>query len=169
MIQPWQPKDIVDQLPRHASPNHGPKRTETRGIILHSTRSGVSIGADRLSREYGITVNYFRMPAAQASAHYVVGYDEGQVAQMVDLDYMCWAQQEDNEYYIGAEFTQPLPTDAYSQWQLETGRSLLHSLALRYGFPLDRQHVLRHMDTAQGKRNGKSDPGDLLDIDYMLA
>ncbi len=102
------------------------------------------------------------------SSHYVVGFDLGQVAQMVDLDYMAWHAEEDNEYYLGIEFTQPLPTDSYSQWQVDCGRTLLGQLASSYSFPLDRLHILRHQDTLQGKRWGKSDPGDLLDIDYML-
>lgn len=153
----------------YQSPNHGVSRLVTKGVILHSTRSGVSTGSDRLSREFDRTINYFMMPAAQASAHYVIGYDEGQVAQMVVLDYMAWHAGPLNTEYLGIEFTQPTIHDEYSQWQLDCGREVLRSLSKLYGFALNRETILRHQDTEQGKFWGKSDPGDLLNVAYLLG
>ena len=141
------------------SPNHGGVRPETKGVILHSTRSGRTVPNAR-EEEYGLTVNYFLAPGTPASAHRVIGVSEGQHALMVEDEMMAWHVAEDNTRYLGIEFCQPLPTDEYSDWQLEEGALTVAFWSKEFGFNVNTDTCPRHQDTAQGKRSGKSDVGN---------
>jgi len=73
---------------------------------------------------------------------------------------MAWHAAEDNTYFLGMEFCQPMPDDAYSEWQLEEGAKTIAEWSRKFDFPISLSTLPRHQDTFQGKRNGKSDPGD---------
>lgn len=134
------------------SPNHGKARAGTRGIILHSTRSG------RAGREaeYQRTLRYMLEPDT-VSAHRVIGVAENQHAIVVEDDLMAWHSAEDNAYWLGIEFCQPLPDDEYSEWQIEQGIAVCVEWCKKYN--ITPETIVRHSESAQGRRNGKSDPG----------
>lgn len=136
------------------SPNQDGKRPGTTGIILHSTRSGKP-GAD----DYYLTVNYFEQRGT-ASAHRVIGRKQGQHAQMVADEKIAWHAKEDNRYWLGIEFAQAVPADDYTQWQFDTGVAVCVQWCKKFGIEPSFDTIMRHQDTAQGKRDGKSDPGD---------
>ena len=138
--------------------NHGGRRPGTRGTVLHSTRSGRTTPQAK-EEEYELTVRYFQTPGVQASAHRVIGILPGQNAAMVNDYDMAWHAAEDNEFYLGIEFCQPLPSDEYSDWQLEEGALTVAFWAKQFGFAINTDTCPRHSDTTQGKRSGKSDPG----------
>jgi len=141
------------------SPNHGGPRSQTRGVVLHSTRSGAT-GTDALSQEYDRTISWFMQPGAEASAHRVIGYVPGQHAQLVADDNIAWHAGDLNEAWLGIEFCQPRPEDPYSQWQIETGAAVVAEWLRQYGLEPSAATIVRHQDTEQGRREGKSDPGD---------
>ncbi len=149
----------------YSSPNHGPRRSVTKGVVVHSTRSG------RLSQEeeYEITVEWFLNPSAQVSAHRVIGYYEGQHAQLVDDDLEAWAARDHNTTHLQVELCQPLPSSPFSDYQYKTLAALCAHWARKYGFPLDRDHIRGHDEIPPGIREGKSDPGSLFDWDKLLA
>lgn len=88
---------------------------------------------------------------------------------MVADDNIAWHSQENNQSYLSIEFCQPLPTDPYSEWQFETGVAVCVEWCRRYGIRPSFSTIPRHSDTAQGKRNGKSDPGVLFDYANFVA
>ena len=146
------------------SPNHGGVRTRTLGVILHSTRSGV---AGRVA-EYHRTVNYM-MKVGTVSSHRVIGVIDGEHAQLVDDDLVAWHAQEDNHYYLSIEFCQPRPQDSYTQYQEETGIAVVVEWFTRYGIVPGTSTIMPHSGTAQGRRNGKSDPGPLFNLDRFVS
>lgn len=148
----------------YSSPNHGPRRLATKGIIVHSTRSG----RFSLREEYERTIAWFMNPSAQASAHRVIGYYEGQHAQLVDDDLEAWAAREYNAAYLQVELCQPLPSSPFSEYQYRTLAALCTYWAQRYGFPLDRKHIQGHEEIPPGEREGKSDPGRMFDWGKLL-
>lgn len=103
------------------------------------------------------------------SSHRVIGVLEGQHAMMVDDDLIAWAAQEDNQEYLSIEFCQPKPLDIYSPWQFNTGVAVCIGWCRRYGLVPSAKTIHRHSDTAQGIRNGKSDPGPLFDYGGFIA
>lgn len=133
-------------------------------MILHSTRSGQP-GRDE---EYLRTVRYMLQRNTVAS-HRVIGVLEGQHAQMVEDDMAAWHAAGDNYSYLGIEFAQPLPSDEYSEWQLETGAQVCAGWARKYGFTPSPVTLLPHSGTAQGRRAGKSDPGAPFPLASFIA
>jgi N-acetyl-anhydromuramyl-L-alanine amidase AmpD len=142
------------------SPNCGGLRRRTVGIVLHSTRSGMS-GERALETEYGRTISWFMTPGANASAHRVIGYVPGQHAQIVPDDYVAWHAGEMNDEWLGIEFCQPRPADPFSEYQFAVGVTVCVEWCTRYGIEPSPRTIVRHQDTAQGKRWGKTDPGDM--------
>ena len=132
---------------------------------MHSTRSG------RFSfrEEYERTIAYFMQQSAQVSAHRVIGYYEGQHAQMVEDDLQAWAAREYNATHLQVELCQPLPSSPYSEYQYETLAALCTRWARKYGFPLDREHIKGHDEIPPGIREGKTDPGRMFDWNRLLA
>ncbi len=139
-------------------------RLTTAGAIIHSTRSG------RFTREaeYQKTINYMLLPGT-VSSHRVIGMLPGQHAQVVPDDYEAWHAQEDNKHYLSIEFAQPNIGDAFTDWQYEEGAKVCALWAKKYGFKPERFYFQGHEETAQGKRNGKSDPGPMFDWERFIS
>lgn len=147
----------------YESPNHGGKRPQTLGIILHSTRSGL---ADNV-QEYSRTISYM-MQADTVSSHRVIGLNPVQHARMVEDDLIAWHAQEDNLGWLSIELVQARPIDPYSIWQVDTAIEVCIAWCLAYGIAPSQATIRRHSDTEQGKRNGKSDPGPFLIYDEFV-
>ena len=143
------------------TPNQG-GLFKPRRVILHSTGSG----ADE-AREFKRTVSYFSQPG-NPSSHRVIGYERGQHAMLVPDDRQAWHAREDNESAWGIEFGDADSKGPYSDWQLESGAAVVASWFLACGIEPTRETIVRHRDTAQGKREGKVDPGDCLPLDWFI-
>lgn len=148
----------------HYSPNHGARRTQTLGVILHSTRSGRS-GREA---EYQRTIGYMMQPST-VSAHRVIGVVESQHAQMVEDDVIAWHAASDNKYWLGIEFCQPRPEDEYSDWQVATGIAVVVAWCRQYALIPSERTIRLHQETEQGRLAGKSDPGDKFPTAYFRA
>lgn len=149
----------------HLSPHHGVRRNQTLGIVIHSTRSGLS-GREL---EYQRTVNWFANPSAQVSAHRVIGISEGQHCLCVEDDIECWGAREYNRTHLQIELAQPRPTDEYSDYQYSCAAAVVKGWATKYNFPLDRKHIQGHDEIPPGKVEGKTDPGALFDWDKFMG
>jgi hypothetical protein len=149
---------------------HGGRRTETRNIFIHSTRSGVP--SHTLEQEYAGTVSYFLSPDGDSS-HYVVG--PSKTSRMVDDDNVAYHARENNAWAIGIEIAQPTDAFVYTDYQYKATAEIVYKLCKKYGIPI--QHVtsqtqrgiIGHEDSEQGKRDGKSDPGHMWDWTKFLA
>ena len=150
---PWEEYD---------TPNHGNARPETRGVIVHSTRGGQPPGT-----EYLATIAYFLNPASQVSAHVVLAQD-GRRAKLIPETLIAWHARGANVYYLGVELEQGKIDDPFTEDQYRNLAYWLKDMADHFGFPLDRDHILGHEETEQGRIDGKTDPGPRFDWAYLF-
>lgn len=159
----------------------GGRRPETRGVFIHSTRSGRN---QSLAAEYTGTVNYF-LTSGKASAQALIGPTEGTI--MVPNTDQAWHAGIDrdrfpnhghldaNQTHLGIEVCQPRPGDDFTDFQYQATALLCRIWAEKYGFPLRRvwsqfePGLIGHEDSEQGRLYGKSDPGAHWDWDYFLS
>ncbi|MFO1153589.1 MAG: N-acetylmuramoyl-L-alanine amidase [Rhodospirillales bacterium] len=102
------------------------------------------------------TVSHFTRPDANSSAHYLVGQD-GAIIQFVRENDIAWHARGANSDSIGIEhvcvkeggvtygnttFQHLPPTDA----QYCGSAALVSYLCLKYGIPIDRQHIIGHVE-----------------------
>ncbi len=144
----WIPPRVFDSL----SPNYGPARPKTVGIIIHGTHGG----ADTLEREFAGTLNWFGNVASAVSAHDVIG-PAGEIARVVPDHLIAWHAGALNTSYIGIEVVHRHPLESVPE---PTFRSLVWAIkkyAVRYGFPLINATTPYHSETSQGVSIGKVD------------
>lgn len=143
---------------RRASPNHGERRTPVDMLLLHYT--------DMVRAEDAVAL--LCDPAAQVSAHYVVGED-GRVWHLVDearrawhAGVAWWAGESDiNSRSVGIEISNPGHSHGYRRFpeaQMLAVIALCRDIIARHQIPAHR--VLGHSDVAPGR---KIDPGHLFD------
>lgn len=145
-------------------PNHNKGRSRAPiGIVIH-TEVGSQAG----------TYAWFNNPAAQASAHYNIGYD-GSIWQHVSENDRPWAQGtvdrptsplvksmgsvNPNEYLISIEHEDKgVPTDRVRTDALyEASGWLVADICARYRIPCDTVHIIDHREI----RASKTCPGGL--------
>lgn len=139
------------------TPNTGGVRKQTIGMVIHSTRGQ---GATPDAELQG-TLGWFRNPSSQVSANAVIGQD-GSV-YMTNPDAVAWHAGENNGNYFGVELVQSAKDAAdgkpFTDAQYASLAALTQQMSQRYGFPIDRQHIVGHEELEQGRRGGKTDPG----------
>ncbi|QSX77003.1 N-acetylmuramoyl-L-alanine amidase [Lysobacter solisilvae] len=105
-------------------------------IVIHITDGGANING---------TIGWFQNPAAQVSAHYVIGQD-GEVVQMVRHNDVAWHARSANRTSIGIEHVANtrglVPTTA----QLCASAALVNWLCDTFGIPADRAHIQGHSE-----------------------
>lgn len=147
----------------HPSPNHGARRTEDRRnpidmLVLHYT------DMPRVADAVALLCD----PAAQVSAHYVVG-DDGRVWRLVAEERRAWhagvswwaGDSDINSRSIGIEISNPGHSHGYRPFpetQMLAVMALCRDIIARHAIPAHR--VLAHSDVAPGR---KIDPGHLFD------
>lgn len=136
------------------SPNHGDVRRVTVGCVIHSTRGN---GATE-DAEFNGTLNWFRNPASEVSAHVVIGAT-GEIAYVVRDELVAWHAGEHNASFLGAELTQPRLGDPIFDEQYKTLAWWLRRMADKYGFAPNAYTLPEHRQTVQGQRVGKTDVG----------
>lgn len=142
------------------SPHHSGRRLRTRGVVIHSTRGGAS----SQQAEYTATLNWFASPNSQVSAHRVIGID-GDGAVVVEDDLIAWHATDHNPEWLGVELTEPTINDQYSDEQYAALRALLQEWSAKYGFPLDRDHLVAHSEI----NSQKTDPGPQFSWEKLAA
>ena len=142
------------------SPNFSHVKPSGQGVVIHATRSGVSMNPNELEG----TLNWFKQGASQVSSHWVIGRN-GVTCRVVSDGLMAWHAGEHNATHWGIELEQGVEADGFTDVQMDAlvrvckgyvqdfGVSPVHSMT---GF-------IGHQQTPQGKRVGKSDPGMLFD------
>lgn len=157
--------DIVRLSP---NVNASPMPSTARTVVIHATRSGVSMNPS----EFEGTLNYMSRPGT-TSSHWVIARD-GRTARVVHDVYQAWHGQEDNDNAWGIELEQGDEADGFTPAQLDSlvrvccgyiedfGVAAVHATAsTQAGF-------IGHQETAQGRRNGKSDPGRLFPWEWFI-
>jgi hypothetical protein len=139
-----------------------------KALVVHSTRSGQD-WADEI--ELSATLNWFSLPG-KPSAHWVISATE-QVRVVADEN-RAWHAKEHSDAMFGIELTQPLPGTAYQEGHyaglVKVCREFYPDIPPMHIFNAVNgiQGYTGHEDTAQGHRDGKSDPGDPFNWDKFL-
>lgn len=119
------------------SPNFT-RPTIPRGIkrvVLHTTES-----PERERGARSIAINWFSLPQAKVSAHYVLDADE--VVQCVDEEYIAWHARGDNRHTVGLEMVGYSGQgaagwgDAFSVAMLERTARLTYEICQVYSLPM---------------------------------
>ncbi|NOR30088.1 MAG: N-acetylmuramoyl-L-alanine amidase [Sulfitobacter sp.] len=144
--------NVIKQL----SPNQGPRRNGLRPslVVIHYTAmTNASVALERLCD-----------PAAEVSAHYLIGTD-GTVIQMVEEDQRAWhagqgewaGQGDINSRSIGIELDNT-GSHPFPEPQMSALEALLRGISDRWD--IQPEGVIGHSDMAPGR---KTDPGPHFD------
>lgn len=152
MIQP----DIF-----HPSPNKYERPVIGRTVIIHATRSGKPMNPT----EFAGTLNYMASPGT-TSSHWVISRT-GLKARVVQDQFQAWHAAADNDNCWGIELEQGAEMDGFELPQLNALIEICRDYMAECNVPA--VHVtsssepgfIGHQETAQGRGQGKSDPGRL--------
>ena len=112
-------------------------------------------------------INWFKNPAAKATAQFVVGFD-GEIVQMVAEHDIAWhaGNWGYNTRAIGIEHEGYAGQNLWTEDQLNASSTLTAYLCKKYGIPADRQHIIGHKDVPN---QSHWDPGPQFDWDGYLG
>ena len=158
----WAPADSSN-----LSPANRPHDYPVDMIIIHDTESS-----------YISAINWFRSPGFGASAHYVVS-QTGNIAEMVLEKDIAWhaGNWDYNTRSIGIEHEGYAYTPAtFTTAEYQASAHLIASICMRWGVPLDRQHVIGHYQVPDPNNPGlfggtdhHTDPGPYWNWSYYMA
>ena len=142
------------------SPNYSPGQPSGRKVVVHATRSGVSLNPS----EFEGTLNWFSRTSSQVSAHGLIGRD-GRIARIVPDDKTAWHAGQHNPEAWGWELEQGVESDGFTIKQMESWAVVARHYVMEFG--VQPQHIrgmsksgfIGHEETPQGISVGKSDPG----------
>ncbi len=150
------------------SPNKEGRMEKYYGVVIHSTRGKLPPG-----QEVAAAVSWFMNPLSKASAHLVIGLNQGQIYKMVDEEYQAQHAGFLNFAYLGIELEQGKITDEYSDFQYFSSARAIRAWSKSKGFPVIRSGktltVLGHDETSQGEKEKKSDPGPKFNWSRLLS
>ena len=135
-----------------------PNSTPITQIVIHVTQSSAASA-----------VSWFANPRADVSAHYVVRASDGAVVQSVPETDIAWhaGNRSVNGSSIGIEHEGYVGNCAsLTEAMYESSARLVAHLAIRYGIPADRRHIIGHSEVPDptnpkklGGADGHTDPG----------
>lgn len=134
----------------------GSQRTINR-VVIHITDGAANING---------TISWFQNPAAQVSAHYVVGQD-GEVVQMVMHNDVAWHAGRANSDSIGIEHVANTHGLRPTAAEYCASAALVRWLCDTYSIPIDRQHILGHSE-ADPRTTHTSCPNAVWNWDYFM-
>ncbi|MBI4575581.1 MAG: N-acetylmuramoyl-L-alanine amidase [Planctomycetes bacterium] len=144
-------------VPADAS-NYTVRSIRTVDLVIVHTVEGSAAAA----------IHWFRNPAADASAHFVVSF-QGEVTQMVAEKDIGWhaGNWSYNERSIGIEHEGYAGQNLWTMDQYRASADLTRGICLRHGIPMDRQHIIAHRDVPWP--NTHWDPGPHFDWGLYLS
>ena len=132
-------------------------------------RSGAAIGTiviHATDGRYAGTLDWFRDPSAQASAHYVIRASDGEITQMVAEADTAFQVRGFNRGSIGIEHEfDPEHGIGYTDIEYRSSAALVCVIAKRYGIPADRAHIRGHSEIPGADH---ADPGPSWDWSYYM-
>ncbi|MFF4041920.1 N-acetylmuramoyl-L-alanine amidase [Streptomyces sp. NPDC001816] len=126
-------------------------------VVIHVTQGG-----------YASAVKVFQDPAHRAAAHYIVRKD-GRITQLIrELDVAFHAgNREYNERSVGIEHEGFVEDAAsFTDAMYAASARLTAAICRRYGIPVDREHVIGHVEVPG---TDHTDPGRHWDWDRYLG
>ncbi|GAA2976546.1 MULTISPECIES: N-acetylmuramoyl-L-alanine amidase [Streptomyces] len=125
-------------------------------VIIHVTQGS-----------YASAVKVFQDPAHQAATHYIVGQDGGVTQMIRELDVAYHAGNRSfNERSVGIEHEGFVdrPQD-FTTAMYESSARLTASICARYGIPVDREHIIGHVEVPG---TDHTDPGPHWDWKHYM-
>lgn len=162
-----------------STPNWTASPVVGRSVIIHATRSGISMFA----KELEATLNWFgqmwhQLPNGEwvrnPSSQLVIGRQDGQIVRVVPDSMQAWHAAEDNARTWGIELEQGVESDGFTESQMRqlirAGRHYMErwNVPAIHATSSTEPGFIGHEETEQGKRSGKSDPGGLFDWDEFI-
>ncbi|WP_306323225.1 MULTISPECIES: N-acetylmuramoyl-L-alanine amidase [unclassified Streptomyces] len=126
-------------------------------VIVHVTQEN-----------YATTLDIFKNPAKQVSAHYVVRSSDGHIAQMVREKDVAWhaGNWNYNTRSIGIEHEGWVDKPQYfTDAMYRESAALTASICTRYGIPKTRDHILGHVEVPG---TDHTDPGPYWDWERYM-
>jgi hypothetical protein len=124
-------------------------------IVVHVTQGS-----------YAGTISWFKNPAAQVSAHYVIRSSDGQVTQMVAEKDTAWHVRTENPYTVGIEHEGWVDQPSwFTDAMYRSSAALTRDIADRRGIPKDRAHIRGHNEMPN---NDHTDPGPNWNWTYYM-
>ena len=127
---------------------------------------------------YAGTSSWFQNCSAGASAHYVLRSSDGEITQMVAEEDTAWhaGHSDTNARSIGIEQEGYIeyPETWYTDAMYSSLAELIVDIADRQGVPLDRDHIIGHMEVpgcsyeGGGGASCHTDPGTGFDWDHLM-
>jgi hypothetical protein len=115
---------------------------------------------------YNGAISWFQNPDANVSAHFCMRSEDGEVTQMVDLADRAWHVGSQNSFSIGIEHEGFIDEPAWYTWiNYQSSARLARWIADRHDIPLDRSHIVGHVELPDQTH---TDPGDNWDWDLYM-
>ncbi|RAJ61863.1 N-acetylmuramoyl-L-alanine amidase [Streptomyces sp. Amel2xB2] len=115
-------------------------------VVIHVTQG-----------EYAGTINWFKNPEAEVSAHYVVRSSDGEITQMVRDADTAWHARGGNASGIGIEHEGFIDDPSwFTDAMYRASGALTKHLCEKHGIPKDREHIVGHNEVPG---NDHTDPG----------
>lgn len=148
------------------TPHFDPGKPLGTGVVIHSTRSGISM----FPPEFQATLNWFKNPESKVSSHWVIARD-GRKCRVLGDDNRAWhAGRTINNSHWGIELEQGHERDGFTPEQIAALVDVCAGYVSDYGVAPVRalSGFVGHQDTPQGVATGKSDPGALFPWDFFI-
>ncbi|RMI30258.1 N-acetylmuramoyl-L-alanine amidase [Streptomyces triticirhizae] len=141
--------------PAHSA-NYSTGRTQAIDtVVIHVTQGS-----------YAGSISWFQNPASQVSAHYTIRSSDGEVTQSVRDRDTAWHARGGNAYSIGIEHEGWVDEPSwFTDAMYRSSAALTRHLAAKHGIPLNRQHIVGHVEVPG---NDHTDPGPHWDWDYYM-
>ena len=116
---------------------------------------------------YEGSISWFQNPSAEVSAHFCMRSSDGEITQMVHLADRAWHVGSQNSWSVGIEH-EGFVDDAswYTFAMYSRSAELARWLADHFGLPLDREHILGHVELPDQTH---TDPGPNWNWDLYMA
>ncbi|GAC1696072.1 MAG: hypothetical protein NVS9B6_02640 [Candidatus Limnocylindrales bacterium] len=133
-------------------------------------RAGATIGTvviHATEGTYAGAISWFRDPAANASAHYVIRAADGEITQLVAEADTAFHVRGSNRASIGIEHEfDPDHGQGYTDALYRSSASLVCAITRRYGIPADRAHIRGHSEMPG---TDHTDPGPSWDWNRYMS
>ena len=147
----WNPADSSNYT------NTNRTAADIDSIVIHTTQGS-----------YAGTISWFKNPASDVSAHYVVRSADGEITQMVDDRDKAWHASCYNTRAIGIEHEGFVadPDTWYTEAMYTKSAALTAWLANKWGVAIDRSHIVGHYQVGCTTH---TDPGPGWDWTHYMA
>ncbi len=117
--------DYTPAIWNPASPSNytASRSAAVSAVAIHTTQGS-----------YAGTISWFKNPAAQVSAHYVIRSSDGQVTQMVRNAHTAWHVRSHNSYTLGVEHEGYISNSSwYTSAMYNASSALVRNFCSKYG------------------------------------